>query len=80
MLGRDTRAIATVIAVRADAGDLVQSLRNLQPDAGVRMAASAFDGKLIARMTASDGWPLRRTLIRLLALLRHQPLPRVWQA
>ena len=80
VLGRDTRAIATVIAVRADAGDLVRPLRNLQPDAGVRMAASAFDGKLIARMTASDGWPLRRTLIRLLALLRHQPLPRVWQA
>lgn len=80
VLGAGTRAIATVVAVRPDAGDLLRPLRNIQPDPDVRMAATAFDGKLIARMTAPDGWPLRRSLIRLLALLRHQPLPRVWQS
>lgn len=80
VLGHGTRAIATIIAVRADAADLIRPLRNIQPDPGVRMAASAFDGKLVLRMTAPDGWPLRRTLIRLLAVLRNQSLPRVWQS
>jgi urease accessory protein len=46
----------------------------------VTAAASAFDGKLVCRMLAADGWPLRRQIARALAVLRrNEPLPRVWQ-
>jgi urease accessory protein len=31
------------------------------------------------RLMAADGWPLRRQLLRLLAVLRDGPVPRVWQ-
>ena len=42
-------------------------------------AASAFDGKLVARLMAGDGWPLRQALMRLIRAIRPGPLPRVWQ-
>lgn len=80
VLDRDTRALSTIVAVRPDAADLIRPLRAAPVDDGVRMAASAFDGKLVVRLMAPDGWPLRRTLIRLLNPLRPRPLPRVWQA
>ena len=38
-----------------------------------------FDGKLVARLMAGDGWPLRQALIRLIRAIRPGPLPRVWQ-
>jgi urease accessory protein len=32
------------------------------------------------RMLAADGWPMRRQIVRCLAVLRRgAPLPRVWQ-
>jgi urease accessory protein len=45
----------------------------------VEAGASGFDGKLTVRLMAADGWPLRRQLLRLLAVLRDGPVPRVWQ-
>ena len=48
--------------------------------AGVTAAASGWDGKLVVRMQAADGWPLRQQILRLLGVLRQgRPLPRVWQ-
>ena len=38
-----------------------------------------FDGKLSVRLMAADGWPLRRQILRVLAVLREGPVPRVWQ-
>jgi len=71
-----SRAFATLVLVAPDAADRLERARAaLGPDG----AASAFDGKLVARLMAADGWPLRRTLIRLLHAIRPGPLPRVWQ-
>jgi len=38
-----------------------------------------MDGRLVIRLMARDGWPLRRAMAKVLTLLRRAPLPRVWQ-
>ena len=70
------RALATLVLVAPDAADLLEPARAALGDAG---AASAFDGKLVARLMARDGWPLRQALMRLIGAIRPGPLPRMWQ-
>lgn len=70
------RALATLVLVAPDAADRLGAARAALGSDG---AASAFDGKLVARLMAGDGWPLRQALIRLIRAIRPGPLPRVWQ-
>lgn len=70
------RALSTLVLVAPDAADRLAPARAALGDAG---AASAFDGKLVARLMAGDGFALRQTLMRLIGALRPGPLPRVWQ-
>jgi urease accessory protein len=83
LLGRDSpatlagcRAFATLVLVAPDAADRLERARAALGNAG---AASAYDGKLVARLMAGDGWPLRQALMRLIRAIRPGPLPRVWQ-
>jgi urease accessory protein len=73
------RAFASLALVAQGAEDAVTRVRATLDEPGVDGAASGFDGKLTIRLTAADGWPLRRQIARLLAVLRNRPLPRVWQ-
>lgn len=74
------RAFATVVMVADRLADILAPLRGVLDEPGVDAAASAFDGKLVVRMLAVDGWPLRRQIVRVLAVMRAgRPLPRVWQ-
>ncbi|WP_417727823.1 urease accessory protein UreD [Roseovarius sp.] len=73
------RAFATLALVAQGAEDSVGRVRALLDEPGVTGGASGFDGKLMIRLIAADGWPLRRQIIRLLGILRPGPLPRVWQ-
>jgi len=73
------RAIATVALVAPGASDALAPVRAALDEPGTRGGASAFDGKLLIRLMAVDGWPLRRQVVRLLEVLRPGPLPRVWQ-
>jgi urease accessory protein len=74
------RAFATIIMVAERLSDLLAPVRAVLDEPEVQAAASAFDGKLIVRMLAADGWPLRRQISRALAVMRAgRPLPRVWQ-
>lgn len=73
------RAVATVALVMQGAEDATTAARNVLDEPGVTAAASGFDGKLLVRLMAVDGWPLRRQILRLLMVLRTAPLPRVWQ-
>ncbi|SEO16491.1 urease accessory protein [Salinihabitans flavidus] len=73
------RAIATLVLVAPDAADRLEAARAILDEPGVRAGASAFDGKLVVRLMAGDGWPLRRQILRALAVLRPGRLPRVWQ-
>jgi urease accessory protein len=74
------RAMATLILCTQGAEDAVGPARAALGSAGVHGAASGYDGKLVVRLLAADGWPLRRQILSLLAVLRPgQAPPRVWQ-
>lgn len=76
---RGARAFATLALVGPGAEDALGTARAALGEPGVEAAASAFDGKLVLRMLAPDGWPLRRQVARVLDGLRGRGLPRVWQ-
>jgi urease accessory protein len=78
MLG-GARAMATLALVHPQATDRLAPLRAVLDEPGVESGASALDGRLILRMLAWDGLPLRRQTLRALAVLRPGPVPRVWQ-
>ena len=73
------RAFATLALVAQGADDAAPRARQELNEPGVTGAASGFDGKLVIRLIAGDGWPLRRQVARLVQALRPGPLPRVWQ-
>lgn len=70
-------AVATVLYAGAQAEPLLEPARAV---IGADGGASAWCGRLVARLAAETGLALRRRLEPLLALLLHgRPLPRVWQ-
>ncbi|QYK40149.1 MAG: urease accessory protein UreD [Paracoccaceae bacterium] len=73
------RAFATIALIRPDAGDLLEPLRAVLDQPEVESGASAMEGRLVLRLIAWDGLPLRRQILRALSVLRPGPLPRVWQ-
>lgn len=74
------RAFASLALIAPDAADMLAPLRDALTEPGVIGAASALEGRLMLRLMAADGWPLRRQIARCLGLLRRgRPLPRVWQ-
>ena len=73
------RAFASLALVAQGAEAALGAVRQVLDEPGVDAGASAFDGKLTVRLMAADGWPMRRQVLRLLAVLRDGPLPRVWQ-
>ena len=73
------RALGSVVMVGPNLTDALAPLRAILNFDGVRAAASAPEGRLIVRLLATDGWPLRRALAAILTQLRRRPLPRVWQ-
>lgn len=75
----DACALATLAVVAPHAPDLLARARAVLDEPGVAGAASAPPGRLVVRCLARDDWPLRRQVIRLLAALRPDPLPRIWQ-
>lgn len=73
-------AIATVLALREDADEVLAPARAIIGEAG---GASAWrvgeTGKLLARLIAEDGYGLRKRLIPLLQMLNGAAgLPKVW--
>ncbi|MFN3846032.1 MAG: urease accessory protein UreD [Paracoccaceae bacterium] len=74
------RAFASLVMVGQRVADLLAPLRDVLTEPGVTAAASAPDGRLMLRIMAGDGWPMRRQIARCLAVLRRgAPLPSVWQ-
>jgi urease accessory protein len=72
----DARAFATVVLVSARAEEVVDRARSL---IGGRGSASAWCGKLVARLAARDGFELRKSLIPALTLLADgASLPKTW--
>lgn len=82
-VGDGGRAVATVVYVAPDAESRLDPVRSALDDRGGDgagdVAASAWNGMLIARIVGADGASLRREILRVLSALRDQrPLPRVW--
>ena len=73
------KAMATLAVIAPHAPDLLASAREVLNEPRVTAAASAPSGRLVLRLLADDGWPLRRQINRLLTRLRPDPLPRIWQ-
>ena len=69
-------AFASLLLVADDAEDRLAPVRAALGEHG---GASAFEGKLTARVVAADGLALRRALIPALEALRGARLPRVWR-
>ena len=75
----EARAIASVVMISANATDAIEPVRAALTTPDCTAAASAFDNRLVIRLMARSGFPLRRQLAQILTLLRRAPLPRVWQ-
>jgi urease accessory protein len=71
------RAFASILVVGSDAETKLAAVRAAL---GAHGGASAFDGKLFARLTTEDGFALRQALVPALEALRAAPLPRVWRS
>ena len=73
---KDAGALATVVLVSDAAEALIDDIRDLAGDIG---SASAWSGKLVARLVTVDGFELRKVLIPVLSRLAGQnALPKVW--
>jgi len=70
------RAVATVALVAPGAEDSLARVRAVLPDGA---AASAWDGRLVVRLTGPDPGPVRQAMARVVTELRGADLPRVWQ-
>jgi urease accessory protein len=71
------RAVATILHVADRTEGLIEKLRDRIGEAG---GASAWNGKLVARIAAPDGQELRRVLTGALsAILAGISLPKLWQ-
>ena len=70
------RAFASILLAAPDADRHLNQLRAILAETGG--ASLIRDGVLAARMTAPDGFALRRTLIPALEALRAAKLPRPW--
>jgi urease accessory protein len=69
-------AFAVIVLINSEAEKFVEPLREL---IGAHGGVTAWDGKLIARLIAPDGYNLRKSLILALGLLAAPvELPKVW--
>jgi len=72
-----TVAFASILYVAEDAEAALPRVRAALGSAG---GASAFEGKLFARVVAASGLELRRALIPALEAVSGGPLPRLWRS
>ncbi len=73
------KAMAVIAHIAQGAEDAAARLRALPVYDGADMAVSGWNGRCLIRITATDGWPLRAQIIRVITTLRAAPMPRVWQ-
>ncbi len=74
----DATSLATLIVVAPDAEDRCAALHAMPDADGVEAAASAWEGRLVARFLSPAPHRLRRVLARALGALRGTPLPHRW--
>jgi urease accessory protein len=70
------RAVATIALVGPGAEDALARVRAVLPESA---AASAWNGRLVVRLTGADLAPVKQAVATVLMELRGADLPRVWQ-
>lgn len=82
--GAGCGAMANVMLAAPNAQQHLDAARALMPDTGPTTGPTTggvsliSDGVLFARVLATDGFALRKTLVPLIELLSAAPLPRTW--
>lgn len=69
------KAFSTILCQTPDPRPMLEEIRGLMGGSG---GASAFDGLIVARIVAADGFALRKRLLPVLSALAEGPLPRIW--
>lgn len=72
------RAMALIRYIAPDAEARLSEMRELLDGCAIEAAASSWNGMLLARFIASDGYELNRELVRVLSAFRGAPLPKAW--
>ena len=76
---RGARGLATILHASQDTETRLGTLREALAPCDAEWGASAWNGLLVARILATDGARLHRTVVAgIQALRRTRPLPRVW--
>jgi urease accessory protein len=78
-LGRH-RAYANLVYVAPDAGARLDAMRESLKGVKGEAAASAWNGMLLTRFLALDGYTLIADLTHVLTEFRGKPLPRLWMS
>lgn len=79
-IGKGAAAMAVIVHASADAGKLLEPVRDALAPARGQAAASSWNGLLAVRLLAPDGEALRHDIVAALGVLREgRPLPRVWR-
>jgi urease accessory protein len=77
-IGDGAKVVATIVYVAPDTAEKLVGLRSATV-CTTELAASAWNGMLVARLLGPDSASVRRTVVAALAILREdRPLPRVW--
>jgi len=71
-------AMATLRYVAPDAEGKLEEVRAALEEAKGEAAASAWDGMLVVRFAAKDGFTLNHDLMHMIGKLRHAGSPRMW--
>ncbi len=79
-IGGGARVAATVLYVAGDAEDKLPVVRGALSGASSRIAASAWNGLLCIRCLGAGLEAVRRDVCNGLAVLRKEPMPRIWSA
>ncbi len=73
------RAMASLVYVAPDAEARRDAMREIVGEAvGAAGAVSAWNGIMVTRLVAADGYALTQNLVNVLTRFRGGPLPRVW--
>lgn len=72
------RAVSALRYVAQDAQKRLEEMRTLLKDAAIPCAASAWNGMMLVRFVAPDGYHLTRELVRVTAAFRKRAMPRAW--
>jgi urease accessory protein len=73
------KAMAVIAHIAGGAADAAPAVHQLPVQDSAQMAVSGWNGRCIIRILATDSWPLRQQIIRVVTTLRRAPMPRVWQ-